>query len=115
LIFITGVAFLIAVLLTRRDKRVSKAFAKNFKGPRDLPVFGSALEFLAPNEDLMPILVSVCKEFGSGFRVWLGNQPYVVLCEGSHVEVRNNIGMRHSTCSVYHVSIIYYFMNNILF
>nr|QTC11274.1 cytochrome P450 4NU1 [Phenacoccus solenopsis] len=70
-------------------EKYSKIKKTNVPGPKCIPLFGNALEFLK-KEDAMYVLYRLTKQYGNIYRFWLCNDLYFMLTNPKDIEVLIN-------------------------
>ncbi|XP_075215342.1 cytochrome P450 4C1-like isoform X2 [Lycorma delicatula] len=71
---------------TRTIKLLNK-----FNGPPTFPLLGNTLlSITVKKEDLLLKVKDYCEEYGSAFKLWFANSPYIILNDAKYLEVLLN-------------------------
>uniref|UniRef100_T1J5A8 Cytochrome P450 n=1 Tax=Strigamia maritima TaxID=126957 RepID=T1J5A8_STRMM len=76
----------INVSLTPRNLKKFAELVNKFPGPSGWPIIGNALDLMIKPEDLMPLLQTYYKTWPMNFRLWVGNEPMLFVCNAKDTE-----------------------------
>ncbi|KAL7646992.1 UNVERIFIED_CONTAM: hypothetical protein RMT77_002249 [Armadillidium vulgare] len=87
-VFQVLIAFFVCIffyVFFRRDKK--REVIDKIPGPRAIPFFGNALQFLGSPSEGLKKAINVCNYDKSFIRVWILNRPYIIIYKASAAEV----------------------------